>query len=108
MGQEGARGDGPLVRDVREEPGVQQAIHDACARWSRAENAWEAVTWAICTDPAIGLALNESGSTRLVESTGARSIELPSITIVYDVFPTVIAVLQVMFSEAPYGQIGRS
>ncbi len=66
--------------DLREEPGVQQAIHHACARWSRAENAWEAVTWAICTDPTIGFALNERGCTRLVESTGARSIELPSMT----------------------------
>ncbi len=108
MGQEGARRDRPLVLDLREEPSVQQAIHDACARWSRAEDAWEAVTWAICTDPTIGLALNEIGSTRLVESAGARSIELPSITVVYDVYPTVIAVLKVAFSEAPYGQVGRA
>jgi hypothetical protein len=61
------------VHDVREEPAVEKAVNAAYLRWARAEEAWEAVTWAIAHDPyGAGPPLTESGKTTQLVFDGAR------------------------------------
>lgn len=42
------------MRSIREEPDVQRAVDEACDRWERAQEAWDALTWVLARDPTIG------------------------------------------------------
>lgn len=95
------------MRDVAEEIQVQRAVDDACDRWPRAAEAWEALTWALARDPEHGTALNERGDRRAVTLEGARSIGLPTLTAVYRVEVRRVVVERVRFLDARLPQVGR-
>lgn len=89
--------------DVREEPSVQKTVDSAYLQWPRADEAWEAVVWAVARDPyGAGPALTESGETRLMVFDGARSIGMPSVRAVYVVEPSSVVIREVQFSEAKH------
>ena len=95
--------------DVREEPAVEKAVDAAYRRWARADEAWEAVTWAIARDPyGAGPPLTESGKTRQLVFEGARSIGMPSIRIVYVVEPTCVIIHEASFEEASHMHAGHA
>jgi hypothetical protein len=97
------------VHDVREEPAVEKAVNAAYLRWARAEEAWEAVTWAIAHDPyGAGPPLTESGKTRQLVFDGARSIGMPSIRIVYVIEPACVIIHEASFEEASHLYAGRA
>jgi hypothetical protein len=80
-------------------------VDAAYRRWPRADEAWQAVVWAIARDPfGAGPPLTESGMTRLVVFDGARSIGMPSVRAVYVVEPATVIVREVLFQEAVRGQ----
>jgi len=95
------------VRDVAEEPEVQRAVDDACDRWPRAGEAWDALTWVLARDAEIGTSLNEDGNRRVITLEGARSIDLPTLNAVYRVELRRILVERVRFSDAKAHQAGR-
>lgn len=94
--------------EIVEEPRVTEALHEAEARWARARDQWEAVTWAVARDPEFGSPLTESGRTRLAVIHGARSIDLPTIELVYEIAPPWIVAHSVSFSDATAMQAGRA
>lgn len=107
MGAGGSRkAQAPLIGLI-EERGAELAVNAALDKWPRAEDAWEAVTWVICRDPDIGIPLTESGLTRSFTLQGARSIGLPTVTVVYEKNIALI-VHDALFEEPPYGQVGRA
>lgn len=61
-----------------------QAVDEAMDRWPLARQAWENVTWAIMQEPAVGAALNESGSLRLVEYAGSFADGEPTVRVVFE------------------------
>lgn len=85
---------------------AEESVNAALERWARAEDAWEAVKWVICRDPEFGTPLTESGWTRSFTLHGARSIGLPSVTVVYEI-GVALTVHAALFEDAPYGQAGR-
>lgn len=95
--------------DVREEAAVQQAVDAAYRRWPRAEQAWEAVTWAVARDPyGAGAALTETELVRLMVFDGARSIGMPSVRAVYVIEPTVVAIREVLFQDSVHLDAGNA
>lgn len=96
------------MRDVAEEAHVQHAVDDACERWSRAADAWDALLWALARDATLlGTALNEGGSRRAVTLEGARSIDLPTLAAVYRVEPRRVVVERVRFADAKSPRAGH-
>lgn len=89
-----------------EEPRVSEALHDACIKWSRTDEAWEAVTWALMRDPTNGQPLVEGGDLRLTIWAGAKSIGMPDIRIIYRITETAIEILDAEFAESAYGAAG--
>jgi hypothetical protein len=97
------------VRDVREDSSVEKAVDAAYLRWARADEAWEAVTWAIARDPfGAGPSLDESGNVRLMVFDGARSIDMPSVRIVYVIDHTAVTVRQAEFSDSIHMYAGNA
>jgi hypothetical protein len=96
------------VRSIIEDSRVSRAIDDAKMRWPRAEDAWEAITWVIVRDPLIGIAVTESGNVRSFTFDGAKSIGLPTVTVVYETQHLVIVVQDALFQEPRFAQAGRA
>lgn len=94
--------------EVREEEKVRLAVDEAMEKWARAHDAWEAVTWALARDQFAGAAIDESGRVRSFVFDGARSIEMPSIDVIYSVEGGCVAIEDVRFYDAPYTQAGRT
>jgi hypothetical protein len=42
------------MRTVRQDLVVDDALEDACVRWSRAEDAWDMINWVLAHDPTAG------------------------------------------------------
>ena len=96
------------MHSIVEDSRVSRAIDDAKMRWPRADDAWEAITWVIARDPFIGVAVTESGNVRSFTFDGAKSIGLPTVTILYEVQPTVIVVRDAVFQEPEFARAGRA
>ena len=96
------------MRTVREDAAVHQALDAALDRWPRAEDAWDAVTWALARDPTVGKALNETGTIRSVVFDGAGSIGLPSLDVIYEFDEQLVSVRDVRFYDAPYPTAGTA
>lgn len=74
----------------------------------RAGDAWNAITWVIAHDPTAGRAVTESGKTRLLIFDGARSIDMPTVKVTYEIGNPEIILHQAIFEDAPYHQAGRA
>jgi hypothetical protein len=96
------------VRGVREETRVSEGLARACEKWPRAEQAWEAITWALARDPEVGRPLSESGDLRNVVWRGARSIGMPDIGVTYRISAENIEILDAEFADAEAGQAGSA
>lgn len=94
--------------EIVEEAQVTEAVHQARQRWARAYEQWEAVTWAIARDPEFGSPLTESGRTRLAVIQGARSIDLPTVELVYEISDPWLVAHHITFSDATAAQAGRA
>jgi hypothetical protein len=77
-------------------------------RWARAEDSWDAIVWTAARDPELGEALTESGRTRTLTLDGAVSIDMPTVTIVYEVDENGITITAAQFEESKYGQSGTA
>lgn len=96
------------MRSVIEDSRVSRALDDAKRKWPRAGDAWDAVVWVIARDPTIGIPLTESGATRSFTFDGAKSIGMPTVTVLYEVQHIVIVVHDALFQEATFAQAGRA
>jgi hypothetical protein len=70
-------------------------------------DAWEAATWIIARDPTAGDPVTESGITRAYTFEGARSIDLPTLTLLYEVQAETIVIHDALFADSRHGQAGR-
>jgi hypothetical protein len=97
------------MRDVREERAVEKEVNAAYLRWPRAEEAWQAITWALARDPfSAGPPIGESGLTRSLVFEGARSIGMPTVRIVYVIEPAAVIVRAVEFEDSEHMYAGRA
>jgi hypothetical protein len=96
------------VYSVIEDSRVSSAVDDAKMRWPRAEDAWEAVVWVLARDPLIGKAITESGRVRSFTFDGARSIGLPTVTVMYEFQHIVVVVRDALFKESKFTRAGRA
>jgi hypothetical protein len=96
------------VYTVVEQPRVSRAIDDAKDRWPRAHDAWETISWTLARDPQVGKSLTESGLTRSFTIEGARSIGMPTVTVLYAIARFEITVHDATFKEARFAQAGRA
>jgi hypothetical protein len=96
------------VRTIREADAAERSLNAALERWSRAMDAWEAATWTIARDPKAGDPVTESGKTRAYSFEGARSIDMPSVTLIYEIEDdNHIIVHDALFMDSRHGQAGR-
>lgn len=91
-----------------EQPSVTEAVEGAESKWKRASDAWNAVTWVIAHDPTIGKAVTESGRTRLLVFDGARSIDMPTVRVTYEIGNPDIILHEAIFEDASFQQAGRA
>jgi hypothetical protein len=70
-------------------------------------DAWEAATWIIARDPNAGVPVTESGLTRAYTFEGARSIDLPTVTLLYEMQVETIVIHDALFSDSRQGQAGH-
>jgi hypothetical protein len=96
------------VLTIVEEPRVSVAIDDAKQRWSRARDAWETITWTLAHDPQVGKPVTESGLTRSFTIDGARSIDMPTVTVLYAISRFELTIHDALFEDAKYAQAGRA
>ena len=95
------------MRTIREETAARLALDAALGRWSRAIDAWEAVTRVIARDPEVGIPLSERGALRTYTFDGVRSLDLPTVTILYEVTDEVIIIRDARFTESRHSDAGR-
>ncbi len=91
-----------------EENAARLALDAAMEKWSGADAAWQAATWAILHDPLSGIPVTESGRTRSYTYEGARSIKQPTVTILYEFRGDETVIHDANFREASYAQAGRA
>jgi hypothetical protein len=98
------------VLSVIEQPAVSQALDEAIANhaWPRALDAWEAITWAVVREPYLGEALTESGRIRQFTFDGAKSIGMPTVSIVYEIGHTEIIIHAARFEDSRFSTAGRA
>ena len=97
------------MRTVVEQPRVSRALDDAKDRWPRAQDTWDTVLWVLARDAeGAGLSLTESGATRSFTLEGARSIGLPTVTVVYEIGRLEVVVHDALFGDARFAQAGRA
>lgn len=85
---------------VVEEWAVTIAVAKAESRWRRAKLAWEAITWIVARDPEVGVPITDSGKTRTLQLVGARSIDEPTVTVVYVIEDGRIVIHDARFEDA--------
>lgn len=88
------------MRSVRESPAVQEAADYAIEQWSRAEDAWEAVKWALARDPTLGDPLSEGGRARSFTFEGATALDMPTIVTLYEFDDAYVTILSARFEHA--------
>lgn len=93
---------------IFQDPEVSEALDDAVERWPRAEDAWMTFEWAVVRDPEVGEPLTESGKTRTITLEGARSIGLPTLTVVYVIESDSITVKRARFEEPRHPRAGSA
>lgn len=96
------------MHTVREERAAHEAVNDALEQWDRAADAWDAVTWAVARDPEVGEPLTESGLTRSFTFQGAVSIDMPTVTVVYEIQTEYIVIHNAHFEVANAVQTGNA
>lgn len=97
-----------MFRDVFEDEAVRVVVDEACERWARADDVWQAVTWAVARDPTVGVQLSESGNARSLTLDGARSIDAPTVTIVYTFDEHSVTIHRARFENARAMNAGRA
>lgn len=95
---------------IREDSPATAAYEAATLKWSRADDAWQGVTWTLAHDPTTGdsTPLTESGDVRAYTSEGARSIGLPTLTVVYRFDRQYVTILEARFADAKAPFSGRA
>jgi len=91
------------MRDVVESIEVMAEVDEASHRWTRLEDAWSAVQWALSRDPTLGEPLVEGGHIRSFVFVGSYAHDMPTIDVVYVVYEvtqTQIIIERVRFRTA--------
>jgi hypothetical protein len=97
------------VRTVVEQPRVSQAVDDAEDHYPRARDAWDTILWVLARDPeGAGAPVLESGAIRSFTLDGARSIGLPTVTVLYEIRLLEVVVHDARFADAKFAVAGRA
>ena len=95
---------------IREDTAATEAYEMAIERWARADDAWQGVTWTLAHAPDTpdSVPLNEAGTVRAYTSDGARSIDMPTLTVVYSFDDEYLSIHEARFTDAKAPFAGRA
>jgi hypothetical protein len=96
------------VRTIREEELARRSVDAALARWSRAMDAWEAITWIIPHDVAAGSPVTERGDLRTYTFEGVGALDMPTVTVLYEVADDQIIIHDARFTEPRHTGLGHA
>ena len=98
------------MRGIREDSPATEAYEAALERWKRADDVWQGVTWTLARDPETpdSVPLNEGGTVRAYTSEGARSIDMPTLTVLYQFDNEYITIREALFADAKAPFAGRA
>ena len=97
------------MRTVRHETDVDRALQDAAERWQGAQDIWDSIVLNLSLDPTVGRPLNEAGTVRSWTLHGARSNDIPTLTILYKYDGGhIVSIETARFEDATAYQIGRA
>jgi hypothetical protein len=86
------------MRSICEEPTVEAIVDFALQKWKRLDDGWQAMKWALARDPDSGAVI--TGRLRGRTLPGAKSIGLPTITVVYEFDERTVTIIDVEFNDA--------
>jgi hypothetical protein len=85
------------MKTVRQEADVDHVVDFASQRWKRGRDAWDAILWDLARDPGVGKAITSSGRSRSFTLSGAISIDLPTVTVVYVIDGDMVTIIDANF-----------
>ena len=88
------------MREVIESIDFMAEVDEASTRWSRFDDAWSVVSWALSRDPTLGIPSSEGGHLRSVVFQGSFAHAMPTIYLVYEVTASQIVLQRVKFTDA--------
>jgi hypothetical protein len=88
------------MRTVREDREVEDALEEACLQWSRTQEAWDAICWALARDPTCGDPITEAGQARSFVFEGSWAHDMPTITVLYVVEEPYVTIRRARFTHA--------
>jgi hypothetical protein len=97
-----------ILRCVRLENRVRQAVDDAIQKWIRTEIAWNAVEWTLIHEPNCGVPVHESGMFRAFAFDGAKSVGWPDIRVIYEVTKELIIIHDATFEDPKTHKAGHA
>jgi hypothetical protein len=95
------------MRSVRQELAVDDALDDACLRWSRTQDAWDMIVWVLAHDPTAGDPISEGGLARSFVFDGSWAHQMPTIQILYIIEEPYVTIKTADFRD-PIGSAGTA
>ena len=97
------------MRTVRNETDADNALQDAIERWFGAQDIWDSLILNLALDPTVGTALNEAGTLRTWTLHGARSNDIPTLTVLYRYDGgDIVSIIVAKFEDAKAYQLGNA
>jgi hypothetical protein len=87
------------MRTVRQDLSVDDALDDACARWSRTQDAWEMIEWVLARDPTVGEPVTEGGLARSFVFEGSIAHDMPTIQVLYVLEEPYVTIRSAVFRD---------
>ncbi len=87
------------MRTVRQDLVVDDALEDACLRWSRAEDAWDMINWVLAHDPTAGDPVKEGSLARSFVFDGSWAHDMPTIQILYVIEEPYVTIKSAVFRD---------
>jgi hypothetical protein len=95
------------VRGIVWQESAREAADDALEKWDGAELAIQALEWGLSRDEIAGDPIHEGGKVRSVTLDGARSRNIPSVTVIYETDPQTVTLHSAFFEDSRYDQSGQ-
>jgi len=91
------------VRTIRIDSEPDAELEEARKKWSRLEDAWIMIEWALSRDPTKGNPLSESGRARSFVFDGSWAHHMPTIEVLYTIDdPHYVTIKAIRISDPTY------
>lgn len=91
-----------MMRTIRLDTIVDDALDEARGQWERVDDAWNMIEWVLARDPTKGVPVTESGSARSFVFVGSHAHGMPDIQVIYVDEAPYVTIKSVKFSEPTF------